>query len=517
MALGYLYLVEQYQLAAMPLQTVAQVDPMIKGRQTRSIGNQDILVFEPKYQPEAGLVGHLQFALRYEGINLEVLYLLFRQTGRDELNAWLAESPTSSYARRAGFLYEWLSGDKLNVNVPAKERYVDLVDNTLQFGLTVGEKDTRFRVNNNLPGNKYFCPLVRRTKYLNEMIANDLREKTRKTLARYDQDILRRAAGYLYLKETQSSFEVERETPTPDRAQRFADLLRQADTRELLSEDRMVQLQQAVVDSRFHEFTWRHQQNWVGKDHGYRQQVDFIPPRPEDVPDLMIGLLSLAETSRNWFADNDNGAGESQIDPVILATVIAFGFVFIHPFMDGNGRIHRYLIHEVLTNAGFTPRGIILPISAVILANLDDYVAILENFSKPLRTRTSYNPDTPDIPAIGNEAVYFRYFDATIQAEFLYGSLQRTVEVDLETEINYLMGFDRAYQALNNLLDWPAHSLELFIRIVQQNNGRLSKTKRDSHFDWMKEGEIKTAEQLVSEAFQMKQRISSFDNPGKRP
>ena len=167
--------------------------------------------------------------------------------------------------------------------------------------------------------------------------------------------------------------------------------------------------------------------------------------------------------------------------------------------------------------AGFTPRGIILPISAVILANLDKYVAALENFSKPLRAHTSYNPDTPDIPATGNDVVYFRYFDATIQAEYLYRSLQRTVEVDLEKEINYLMGFDQAYQALNNLLDWPAHSLELFIHIVRQNNGRLSKTKRDSHFDWMKEEEIKTAEQLVSEAFQMKQRISSFDSPGKRP
>ncbi len=501
MALGYLYLVEQYQLPALPLQAEAQIDSSIKGRQTRSVGNRDVLVFESKYQPEAGLVGHLQFALRYEGINLEVLYLLFRQTGRDELNAWLSESPTSSYARRAGFLFEWLTGEQLNVNVPAKERYVDLVDNTLQFGLTKGERTTRFRVNNNLPGNKNFCPLVRRTKYLNEMIAHDLREKTRETLARYDQDILQRAAGYLYLKETQSSFEVEWEKPSADRAQRFADLLRQADTREVLSEERLVQLQQAVVDSRFHEFTWRHQQNWVGKDHGYRQLIDFIPPGPEDVPELMAGLLSLAEASRNWFLGN--GEVESRFDPVVLASVIAFGFVFIHPFMDGNGRIHRYLIHEVLTNAGFTPRGIILPISAVILANLDEYAAVLENFSKPLRARTSYNPDTPDAPAAGNDAVYFRYFDATIQAQFLYRSLQRTVTEDLVKEINYLVGFDNAFKALNGLLDWPAHGLELFIRIVHQNNGRLSKSKRDSHFDWMKEKEIETAEQLVSNAFQL--------------
>lgn len=503
MALGYRYLIEQYQLAALPLQAVAQIDPLIKGRQSRSAGNQDVLVFEPKYQPEDTLIGHLQFALRYEGINPEVLYLLFRQTGRDELNAWLSESPTSSYARRAGFLFEWLTGEQLKVNVPAKERYVDLVDNTLQFGLTKGEKNTRFRVNNNLPGNRNFCPLVRRTKYLNEMIAHDLREKTRETLVRYDQDILRRAAGYLYLKETQSSFEVEWEKPSADRAQRFADLLRQADTREVLSEERLVQLQQAVVDSRFHEFTWRHQQNWVGKDHGYRQLIDFIPPRPEDVPELMAGLLSLAEASRNWFPGNANGEFESRFDPVVLATAIAFGFVFIHPFMDGNGRIHRYLIHEVLTNAGFTPRGIILPISAVILANLDEYVAVLENFSRPLRTRTSYNPDTPGTPAVGNDAVYFRYFDATIQAEFLYRYLQRTVEEDLVKEINYLVGFDNAYQALNGLLDWQAHGLELFIRIVHQNNGRLSKSKRDSHFDWMKEEEVETAEQLVNDAFRL--------------
>ena len=217
----------------------------------------------------------------------------------------------------------------------------------------------------------------------------------------------------------------------------------------------------------------------------------------------MAGLLSLAEASRNWFPDEGNGGFDSQFDPVVLAAVIAFGFVFIHPFMNGNGRIHRYLIHAVLTNAGFTPRGIILPISAVILANLDEYVAVLENFSRPLRTRTSYNPDTPDIPAVGNDAVYFRYFDATIQAEFLYSSLQRTVDEDLEKEINYLMGFDKAYKALNDLLDWPTHSLELFIRIVHQNNGRLSGAKRVSHFDWMKEEEIETAEQLVVDSFRL--------------
>jgi len=507
--LGYSYMIENHGLQARPLAVRAVLDSSVRGRELRRQGDQHVLVFQSNYKPADTLAGHLQFALRYEGINLEVLSHLFQHIDKFELEEWLGSKPASIYARRACYLYEWLTGNRLAetpVNkIPARVRYLRLLDPELQFAAPDGERNTRFRVINNLPGNRDFCPLVRRTKYLNEMIARDLREITRKTLEGYDKDLLRRAAAYLYLKETQSSFEVEREKPSPDRAQRFADLLRQADTKIPLTEDRLAELQQAVIDPRFHEFTWRHEQNWIGKDMGYRKLVDFVPARPEDVPVLMNGLLLLTEESRQWYANSDDQKNnETRLDPVILATAIAFGFVFIHPFMDGNGRIHRYLIHEVLANTGFTPKGIILPVSAVILANLDEYIEALEAFSKPLRAMTSYNPDAPDVPATGNDAVYFRYFDATPQAEFLYRSLARTVEEDLEKEINYLLGFDRAWAALNGMLDWPDHSLELFIRLVQQNKGTLSKTKRGSHFQWMTDEEIRKAEQEVVEAFEIK-------------
>jgi Fic family protein len=36
-------------------------------------------------------------------------------------------------------------------------------------------------------------------------------------------------------------------------------------------------------------------------------------------------------------------------------------FVYIHPFDDGNGRLHRYLIHHVLSRTRFTPAGLVLP------------------------------------------------------------------------------------------------------------------------------------------------------------
>jgi hypothetical protein len=489
--IGYARLIDTYQLRARPLAVTAVIDTA-KGPRQVVQGGAEFARFEPKYEPEHTLVGDLQFALRYEGINLELLALLFAKTGAAELNAWLQRHPESAFARRAGYLFEWLTSSRLKVSVPAKAAYVRVLDKKLQFGASEGARDTKFRVIDNLPGTHRFCPLVRRTAFLDEMAQKDLKRRTEETLARYDRDLLRRAAAFLYLKETHSSFEVEREKPSADRAQRFADLLREAETVASLSEDRFVQLQNAVVDARFREPSYRHKQNWVGLDLDYRKKVDFVPPRPEDVSDLMEGLVALAEI----FRANPQG-----IDPVVMAGALSFGFVFIHPFIDGNGRLHRYLIHETLARAGFTPKGIVLPVSAVILANLDRYKETLEHFSAPLLALTTYNADVPDVPATGNDAVYFRYFDATDQVSFLYWALERTVEHDLAAEIDFLLGFDVARARLNVLLDWPGQSLDLFIQVVHQNNGHLSKAKRQAHFDWMTDNEVSRCEAIVEEAF----------------
>jgi hypothetical protein len=229
--------------------------------------------------------------------------------------------------------------------------------------------------------------------------------------------------------------------------------------------------------------------------------IDFVPARPEHLTFLMDGLLTMASMFQSQYSPADKGTGNTSLDPVVAAASIAFGFVFIHPFMDGNGRIHRYLVHDVLAKAGFTPRGLVLPVSAVILANIDEYITTLEQFSRPLNQLTDYNPDDPELPATGNDGVYFQYQDLTVQAEFLYRALERAVTYDLQKEIDFLLGFDRASKALNLMLDWPAHSMDTFIRVVQSNDGVLSGNKRKSHFSWMKEDEIVRAEQAVRAAF----------------
>ena len=69
---------------------------------------------------------------------------------------------------------------------------------------------------------------------------------------------------------------------------------------------------------------------------------------------------------------------------VVQATAAAFAFVFIHPFDDGNGRIHRFLIHYSLARLGFTHEGIVFLISASIVRETKRYDTTRESFSKPL-------------------------------------------------------------------------------------------------------------------------------------
>jgi hypothetical protein len=496
---GYARLVADWALEALQLSQVARIDTKMATRGHRIVGDTEVLLFRPQYAPAATIEGDLAFALRYEGVDLGVLALLFAKAGPEPFAAWIRAQPNGIYARRVAFLYEWLTQTPLDVApLDRRIRIIFALDETLQFGVgETKEVDRKFRVRNNLPGTREFCPLVRKTLPLRDYAAMDLRAVAAQRLQKYDANLLRRASQYLYLKETHSSYEVEHERPSANRTQRFVDLLKTAPSGKPLSQERLVQAQNDIIDPRWHEYAYRSKQNWVGGKHRYRETVGFVPPRPADVVSLMNGVCTLSERGRQAAMTN------AAMDPVVHAATVAFGFVFTHPFLDGNGRLHRYLIHEELSTLTFTPPGIVLPVSAFVLGNLDLYMQVLEQFSRPRLARTQFAPEQPELPAIGNDAVYFRYFDATPQALFLYRALERTIAHDLEEEINYLLGVDRARELLKDELDWPAQSLDLFINIVHQGKGVLSKTKRASQFDWLTDDEIARFVPLVNNAFNL--------------
>jgi Fic family protein len=109
----------------------------------------------------------------------------------------------------------------------------------------------------------------------------------------------------------------------------------------------------------------RTEQNWVGGNGHNPCGADFVPPPPEEVP----GLL------------DDLGAamGDEHLPPLVQAALVHAQFETIHPFLDGNGRTGRALVHVVLRRRGLAP-AYMPPVSVVLAADRAAYVAGLTRF-----------------------------------------------------------------------------------------------------------------------------------------
>jgi len=249
-----------------------------------------------------------------------------------------------------------------------------------------------------------------------------------------------------------------------------------------------------IVDSRFADTEFRTIQNYVGQTITFQKEiVHYIAPKPEDVESLIEGLVE---------AHQKMHAGD--IPAIVHAATIAYGFVFIHPFSDGNGRIHRFLIHNILARRGFTPKGLMIPVSAAMLNNPAAYDQSLETFSRPLLQQIEYTFDAMGKIQVQNEtAHWYRYIDMTAQAEALLGFISETISRELIEELDFLVMYNKAKGAIQEIVDLPDRQIDFFINFCISNNGKLSARKRESHFEKLTEQEITGMEEAVKKSFSL--------------
>jgi hypothetical protein len=452
----------------------------------------------------------LKFALRYEPTDLAVLRLAFEHMAKVELEDWVRREPNGVYARRGWFFYEWLTGDRLDLPDAGAVGYASALDPGKHVTIA-GEPSRRHRVTNNLLGTPALCPVIRRTSRIGEYLKSEIGAEAAGLVRGCDPHILAKAVNYLYTKETKETFALEGEVASGSKAERFIDALRSMRDFDPTSEADQTRLQNVIVDPRYAASGWRDFQNFVGEttsDH--REIVHFICPKPEDLHSLMGGFAALV-----------NRVKGADIDPVLAAAAISFAFVFIHPFDDGNGRIHRYLIHHMLDEAGFTPPGVLFPVSAAIVRNQAAYDAALERFSRAIASHIDWNWQDSGVdsgvPGIGpaivvkNRTDYlYRYFDATPQAEYLYECVIETVRKDLRHEVLFVEVFDRATRAVMDRIDMPNRKAAQFVKLVMQN-GRVGADKRAKLFPELSAAEIDALETIVREAGTIQTSISPED------
>jgi Fic family protein len=488
---GYAALVRQYSLRALPNWHESAVAPNNTHR-TESADQRIRELYPLRYWPGDSLGDHLEFALKHDGANLHILARLFETAPAGDLVAYIRSRPTGKYARRIWYLYELLTGTRLPIEDLNQGNYIELLDPEDYYTAT-GTAIQRQRIRDNLLGNAQFCPMVRRTQRLQDFERAGLEQRGRQIMESYPVELLKRALGYLYTRETKSSFEIEHIKPDATRTERFIALLRVAEREDFFSKAALVELQNRIADPRFQNHDFRTKQNYVGQTVAWqRERIHFVSPKSGDLQRLMEGL----------FASHQR-MGDSDVHPVVHAAVVAYGFVFMHPFEDGNGRIHRFLIHNILARRGFTPKGIMFPVSAVMLRDSAAYDASLEAFSVPLMSCVEYELDDQGQMAVRNEtAACYRYIDLTAQTEALFHFIAETIETELVDELTFLVNYDRTKRAIQEILDMPDRSIDLFIRLCLQNRGRLSQRKREDAFPSLTDAEVARMEAAVQAGYQ---------------
>lgn len=446
-------------------------------------------IFRSQQWPGEAVFDHLMFAIKNEGIDLRIMHEATRVADPSEISRALAGA-TGLLARRLWFFWEWLTDEKLDLPDLGKVKYEPALDPDIYFAIDTGDRSPRHKIIDNLPGTPAFCPLVQRSSRLDQLIAWQLPARAREVTEKAPQHIVSRAAAFLLLDDSKASFAIEQEKPGPQRAARWARAIGEAGSHQL-SQGELERLQQVVLqDARFVKMGVRKEGGFIGAHtrDGRTPEPVHISARHEDLADLLEGI-ALYEAR----------ALEGGVDPMVVAAALSFGFVYIHPFEDGNGRLHRYLLHHVLARGGFNPAGLVFPISVVVYRRIEEYSDVLKSVSGPMMEFIDWKPTAQgNVEVLSDTAVLYRFFDSTMHAEFVADCVRETVEQDLPREIDYIERYDRFKSSVDEILEMPTRMVDLLRGFLEQGNGKLSTRALRKEFSALTEEEIA----LIEEAYE---------------
>jgi Fic/DOC family len=304
---------------------------------------------------------------------------------------------------------------------------------------------------------------------------------------------LRRLGRRLLLKDSKSTFLIENETPSLTMAQRWGEEIANAGSVRL-DLVLMTRLQKLLMsERRFMVTGLRRAGVFLGDRIDDSPAPVWIGARPEDLQNLMDGLV---ETNRRM--------AEGSIHPVVQAAITAFGMVLIHPFEDGNGRLHRYLLQHVLGERGVAPCGVALPLSKAISNDIEGYVEALESCQTDRLGLIEWKPTANgNVDVTNDTADLYRYFDASVHGRFLMKCIDRVFERDIPQELIEMDRRDRVVKGVRDILDMPDTMVDKFIQFMLQNDGKLSKAKRTKEFSQLTDEEVVAMQDLVRETYEI--------------
>ena len=487
-AIGYEFLAEVLQTGAFPIQRPARVGPV-----TRITEQGNALLVSAAVAPGPDPLQHLLFALKHEGINLQASILALKKIPDQAVAEAFLSATSSRYARLACYLWEIANGRKLEGLPAAVGAYEKLFDEA-QYLTDRPRRDTRWRIDFNGIGTPEYCMTVQRTPVIQQLLQSDILGQVAQFVAGIDKAVLDRAVRWAYLSETDSSYAIEKEKPTHSKAEAFAGLLARARDPEVISEEYLVDLQNLAVSNPVDQAgSFRTQQNRLCNDLRGAAGVTYLPPPPELLESVMAPIMALC---------NDR---TSPVDALVRGSLASFAFVFAHPFMDGNGRLSRFLFHKVACSDPKLADGMVLPISVAMKRHEKRYLEALQSYSKLARACwdvTFVSEDTIYQDFRGQPEIY-RYWDATACVEFGLEMAGEALRHDLVQELGFLQRYDAIYRAVNDAVDMNNDDLVLLVRSIA-SAGTLSIKQRKKlvakgHRDELIDAAVEAAEDAMAE------------------
>jgi hypothetical protein len=463
---------------------------------SQKIKKDEWLIFDAQLNVEENAYSNLEFAIKHENIDLLVLKFILKAFSKDEILKNIKINNKRILSKKIWFLYEFLLCDKLELEDLPVGKYDNLLNEKKYIVKNNPIKSKRHKINNNLLGTSKICPIIKKTIKLQNYIDRDLSIDITNVIGKVSKSLIRRAASFLLLSDSKASFEIEGERPTKNRIENWGKIINEAGKIEL-SIDEIQRLHGILLeDSRFIQIGLRNDEVFLGdRDRDNYPIPEFIGARSKDLKSLI----------QDWVELNIS-LSDDKIDPILQAVIIAFSFVYIHPLEDGNGRIHRYLIHHVLAHRNFYPKGMIFPISNVILDEIQMYRNILESHTAPLMNLINWEATSNgNVKILNYTDDIYRFFDCTKSCEFIYECVEKTINETLRDELNYLNSFDKAYLEINELIEMPDNKIKTLITFILQNNGKLSKNKQEKYYPQLMKIELDSIEKIIKEHFNIMQ------------
>jgi len=487
--IGYSWLIDYFDLT-IPLRELSAISQ--KRLSSQRVQNGEWVEFDSQFKVKPTPYAHLEFAIKHEKLDLLVLKTIFKQFPIDELVTNIKTNPKRILNKKIWFYYEFLLEERLPIEDLSAGRYDELLDSKKYITRNYPIKSKRHKINNNLLGSAKFCPIIQRTKTIDGYLSADLSTNISNIINSVSKSLIRRASSFLLLADSQASFEIEGERVSRNRIENWGKIINQAG-KIPLSIQEIERLHSILLEnSRFIKIGLRESEVFLGdRDRENRPIPQFIGAKSEDLKVLMEDWIEL-----------DTILTKEQIDPVLHATILAFSFVYIHPLEDGNGRIHRYLLHHILAQRGFYPKGMIFPISSVILDEIEQYREVLVSHTLPLMSMIEWEATQQgNVEILNNTIDLYRFFDITKSCEFIYAIVEKTIKETLPSELNYLTSFDRASYEINEIVAMPNNMIKSLITFILQNGGKLSKKKKGKYFEGLTMAEVEEIERVVEEVF----------------